>query len=144
MRILIVEDDIHIRSILCLTLRQLGQHEVEEASDGEEALKILSKEHTFDLILMDHMMPKKNGLQTLQEYLQMPLPNHTPIIFLSATLGRETIQKALDTGAIDYIQKPFHPQHICHEIEKIIQKYKSQQLKNNKTMFNIEERKKVS
>ena len=125
MRILIVEDDIHIRAILCLTLRQLGQHEVEESRHGEEALEILSKDASFDLILMDGMMPRKDGIQTLYEYLQMPLDHHAPVIFLSAKSGKEDIQKALDLGAAGYIKKPFHPQDICRQIEEILQKDKS-------------------
>ena len=125
MRILIVEDDIHIRAILCLTLRQLGQHEVEESRDGKEALEILSRNTSFDLILMDCMMPKKDGFQTLQEYLQMPLDHHVPVIFLSAKSGKEDIQKALDLGAAGYIQKPFQPQDISRQIEEILKKDKS-------------------
>ena len=144
MRILIVEDDIHIRVILCLTLKQFGQHEIEEATNGEEALKILSQEHSFDLILMDSMMPKKDGLQTLQEYFKIPLGQHSPIIFLSAKSGKEDIQKALDSGAIGYIKKPFDPRSICGQIEETLRKHKLKNLENSNIVVSIEKGKKTA
>ena len=117
MRILLAEDDENIRSLLQLILVRMGQHEVVLAKDGQEALdKALNQ--SFDVILLDGVMPKKSGLQVFRE-LNKKRPSHAPVIFLSAKTDPREIQEFLAGGA-GYLQKPFDPLSICSRIEDIL------------------------
>ena len=79
MRILLAEDDPNISTIAKLTLEQLGGHQVQVAFDGESALKLALSE-SFDVILLDSMMPKMTGVEVCQAY-QQQAENPAPIIF---------------------------------------------------------------
>jgi DNA-binding response OmpR family regulator len=103
MKILIVEDEKHIAEGLRFNLEADG-FEVKTAHDGEEALDIL-KEEEFDAIVLDVMMPKTDGFtvaKTLRE-----AENFTPILMLTALGKPEDVLKGFETGADDYLQKPF-------------------------------------
>ncbi|MCL2189423.1 MAG: response regulator transcription factor [Defluviitaleaceae bacterium] len=101
-KILIVEDDIHISEMLC---ELLGQHAyaVVPAFSGTEALLRL-QEGGFSLVLLDVMLPGKDGGQVLAE---MRASMSLPIIMLTAKTDKETTVKLLQMGADDYIAKPF-------------------------------------
>jgi putative two-component system response regulator len=76
------------------------------AKDASMALKLI-KEHGFDLILMDIMMPKINGFEVCKIIKEDEKTQKIPIIFLSGHDSSEDIQKAYEVGGIDYIIKPF-------------------------------------
>ena len=103
MRILIVEDEIGILQFLQQGLEEEG-YTVVTASDGEKALELLTNE-SFDLVLLDWMLPKLTGLEVCKAYR---LQNKTtPVIFLTA---KDTVQETIEglqAGANDYIKKPF-------------------------------------
>jgi DNA-binding response OmpR family regulator len=102
-KILIVEDEIGIVQFLKEGLEEEG-FEVEYANDGVAGLK-LATEKTFDLLLLDWMMPKMTGLELCKKFRESN--SSTPIIFLTA---KDTIQEAVEglkSGANDYIKKPF-------------------------------------
>ena len=104
-KILIVEDEEDIHELLLFTMRRAG-HQVIGAKSGEEAITILGRE-TFDLIILDIMLPHKNGFEVLA-FLQNLVPAaHTRVILLSAMSNSDTIVKGLTDGAVDYITKPF-------------------------------------
>jgi DNA-binding response OmpR family regulator len=113
MRILLAEDDINVALIMRLCLEKIGGHTVEVADDGEKAFNAASH-GGYDLILLDGMMPKKNGLQVAQELRDAG--NQIPIIFLSAKSSEQEFL-ALSAG---YIAKPFEPTTICARIEEIL------------------------
>lgn len=118
MRILLAEDDIHISTIARIALEELGGHQVTLASDGEEALKIALSE-SFDVILMDEMMPKMNGLSVVREYNRQKGSQSDPIIFLSAK-SQESDIKDFRSSATGFIPKPFDPAQLCHLISTIL------------------------
>ena len=118
MKILLAEDDHNISTIALIALKQLGGHEVVLASDGEEALKSALHED-FDLILLDEMMPKKNGLKVCLEYRQQTR-SETPIIFLSAKSQANDIENFKKMGH-GFIPKPFDPTTLCAQIEKLME-----------------------
>lgn len=122
MKILLAEDDIHIQVITQLCLETLGKHNVEVAADGEQAL-ILAKQQSFDLIILDGMMPKKSGKEVAQELLKNQL-FRTPIIFLTAKSDPQELVE-LETLGIGRIAKPFDPQSICAEIDTLLSKQKT-------------------
>ena len=103
MRILIVEDEIGILQFLQQGLEEEG-YTVVTASDGEKALELLTN-NSFDLVLLDWMLPKLTGLEVCKAYR---LQNKTtPVIFLTA---KDTVQETIEglqAGANDYIKKPF-------------------------------------
>jgi DNA-binding response OmpR family regulator len=102
-KILIVEDEIGIVQFLKEGLEEEG-FEVEYANDGVAGLK-LATEKTFDLLLLDWMMPKMTGLELCKKFRESN--SSTPIIFLTA---KDTIQEAVEglkSGANDYIKKTF-------------------------------------
>lgn len=76
------------------------------ARSGEEALIFLEKKH-IDIILLDIKMPGIDGFETAHRLRTLPMHENTPIIYLTADTSEETIEKAFDSGAVDYITKPF-------------------------------------
>lgn len=103
MRILVVEDEKKVASFIKRGLEE-EQYEVLTAADGEEGLK-LALEKPFDLIVLDWMLPKKDGLSVLKDLRERK--NVTPILMLTAKDSVEDIVAGLDSGSDDYLTKPF-------------------------------------
>lgn len=120
MHILLAEDDPNISVVIQLCLEKIGGHTVVIKSDGDSALQTALVE-SFDLILLDGMMPKKSGLQVAHELRASGTrtPISTPIIFLSAKTDENDVKEFLKFGA-GYIPKPFDPQAICTRIDEIL------------------------
>jgi CheY-like chemotaxis protein len=119
-KILIAEDERDIRELITFTLRYAG-HEVHQASNGEEALK-MAKELIPELILMDVRMPKMTGYEACRHMKLDEKLKNIPVVFLSAK-GQETeIQTGLEVGATDYILKPFAPDQLIKRVSEILAK----------------------
>lgn len=118
MRILLAEDDQHISVIMQIVLEKIGNHTVVICEDGESALTTALSE-TFDLFILDGMMPKKPGLQVAKD-IRTSGNTTTPIIFLSAKSEAKDLQEFLSIGN-GFIPKPFDPQTICARIDEILQ-----------------------
>lgn len=103
MKILVVEDEKKIANFIKRGLEE-EQYQVQTASDGEEGLK-LALEKTFQLIVLDWMLPKKDGLSILKELRGKK--NMTPVLMLTAKDSVEDIVTGLDSGSDDYLTKPF-------------------------------------
>lgn len=103
MKILIVEDNISLRNVLRLSLESKG-FTVDEAEDGEIG-SYLARTNSYDIILLDNVLPKKMGGHICKEIRESG--KHTPILVLSSK--QEVLSKIqlLDTGADDYLSKPF-------------------------------------
>lgn len=104
-KILIVDDEIANRKLLTGIFRKEGYRLV-EAGDGVDAIKLALQEMP-DLILLDIMMPQKDGYQVCQELKQNNRSADIPIIFLSAKAEKEDKIKGLELGGVDYVTKPF-------------------------------------
>ncbi len=113
-KILIVDDEPDIRSVLKMALRSL-KHEIIEASNGKEALAKL-KESKPDLILMDVMMPEMDGVSAIREIRKKTANTALPIIVLSAVGEKDRWVEALESGANDYVPKPFDPKELFARI----------------------------
>ena len=116
-KVLIIEDDESNRRILEMTLQGLGC-EVLTAVNGEDGYKKALKEKPA-LILMDIMMPKMSGIDTLKKMRKSKDLKNTPVLVVSAKAAKEDAANALAVGATEFITKPFRVQ----EIQKIIKKY---------------------
>lgn len=103
MKILVVEDDRKVAGFIEQGLREEG-YAVDVAKDGDEAT-MLAHINEYDAILLDLMLPKKNGLQVATELRKEG--RATPILMLTARDSTEDIVRGLDAGADDYLGKPF-------------------------------------
>jgi CheY-like chemotaxis protein len=103
-KILIVEDDENIRAAFAGQLECLG-YETESAQNGKEAVERVQKE-SFDLILMDLVMPEMDGFEAIRRIREMRSLSFIPIIVVSAREASDGIEKALELGANDYVVKP--------------------------------------
>lgn len=103
MRILVIEDNIRTADYICAGLKQ-NYFNPEIAYDGEDGL-FLAKNNRYDLIILDVMMPKIDGLEFIQRLRQSD--NNTPVIFLSARGHVDDRVKGLELGGDDYLVKPF-------------------------------------
>jgi DNA-binding response OmpR family regulator len=117
--ILVVDDEEEIRKILIDCLSDSG-YKVLEASDGNEALKIVT-EFTPDLILLDIVMPKLSGFQLLR---RIKNTLDIPVVVLSARIETTDKLEAFELGADDYITKPFVVEELKARIEVIIKRNK--------------------
>ena len=106
-RILIVEDEPQINRLIELVLLSDGFYKIKKAYDGMEALKII-KEDKPDLILLDVMIPEINGFELCRQLKSDPYLKSISIIMLTARKMEEDILEGFESGAIDYITKPFN------------------------------------
>ena len=121
-KILIAEDEPDIRELISFTLRYAG-YEVIAASNGEEALRIILQ-NLPDLVLLDVRMPRLSGYDVCRHLKNQPATCEIPVVFLSAKGQESEIQAGLDAGAIDYILKPFSPDHLMERIRQILEERK--------------------
>lgn len=117
-RILLIEDEKSIREVVKLNL-ELEKYEVIDAHDGFEALKKIEDAY-YDLIVLDLMLPKLNGLEILEK---IRLKNiETPVIIISAKDTSSDRIKGLKTGADDYLVKPFEFEELLLRIQKLLER----------------------
>ncbi len=102
-KILIVDDDLGLRSMLRILLNTNG-HETLIAEDGQEALELI-KQYTFDLMITDLRMPHMDGLSLLRAVKALALS--MPVILITAYSSREAAAEAVELGAFAYVAKPF-------------------------------------
>src|SRR5512146_589103 len=109
-RVLLVEDETDIRELIRYSLAQAGL-EVEEASDGAEAL---DKMRAFapDLVVLDLMLPGMTGLEVCQRLRSRAATTHLPIMIVSARSAASDKALGLAIGADDYVTKPFSPRDL--------------------------------
>ncbi len=116
MKVMVVDDSLFMRSIIKNVLTEAGITDIAEAADGEEAI-IKYKELKPGLMFMDIMMPKKTGLEALKDIIAV---DANAKIVMCTSVGQEKIvQEAVESGAVDFITKPFKSE----DIKEIIAKY---------------------
>lgn len=118
-RILIVDDDKAIRKLISVYLDNEGM-KTEQAEDAIEALALLEK-NDFDLIILDIMMPKLDGIQAC---LKIREERSMPIIMLSAKSEDMDKIQGLASGADDYLSKPFNPLELIARVKSQLRRYK--------------------
>ena len=116
--ILVVDDDKEIVNAIEIYLSQEG-YKIIKAYDGEEALKKI-EENEIHLIILDIMMPNKDGIETLQEIRKSKT---IPVIMLSAKSEDYDKISGLNTGADDYVTKPFNPLELIARVKSNIRRY---------------------
>ena len=116
--ILVCDDDKEIVKAIGIYLIKEG-YNVFKAYDGNECLEILQK-NKVQLVILDIMMPKKDGIETINEIREK---YSIPVIMLSAKSEDEDKIKGLDMGADDYVTKPFNPQELIARVNSLLRRY---------------------
>ncbi|MBK1705311.1 phosphate regulon transcriptional regulator PhoB [Halochromatium glycolicum] len=117
--VMIVDDEPDIREVMRFALEEGGFRTL-EAGHADEARKLLP-EHP-DLVLLDWMLPGRSGLELAAQLKQSPKTRHVPIIMVSARGEEEDRVKGLDTGADDYITKPFSPREMVARVNAVLRR----------------------
>lgn len=134
--ILVCDDDKEIVEAIEIYLRQEG-YNVLKAYDGEEALRVLKQEEKVDLLVIDVMMPRLDGIRAT---LKIREENSLPIIILSAK--SEDVDKilGLNVGADDYVTKPFNPLELVARVKSQLRRYTklgSTVVQNNSAVYTV-------
>lgn len=134
--ILVCDDDKEIVEAIEIYLRQEG-YNVLKAYDGEEALKVLKREEKVDLLVIDVMMPRLDGIRAT---LKIREENSLPIIILSAKSEDADKILGLNVGADDYVTKPFNPLELVARVKSQLRRYiklGSTVVQNNNTVYTV-------
>ncbi len=118
MKILVVEDEERVAQFIQKGLKEEG-HAVDVAYDGEDG-GFLAEVNDYDLIILDLMLPKKNGLQTCKEIRDHGV--NTPVLMLTARDSVEDKVRGLDAGADDYLAKPFAFEELLARVRALLRR----------------------
>src|SRR5215510_6616100 len=118
-RILIIDDEEHIRRMMRLTLEAAG-YEVGEASDGEEGLCLYADGSTWDAIVLDQKMPGIDGLETLRRLKK--LNPDARVVMATAYASIELAVDAMKLGATDFVRKPMTPKVLRNAVSAALSK----------------------
>ena len=121
--ILITDDDPDVREFLKLIL-ETGPYELTFAAHGEEALEKI-REKVPDLLVLDLLMPNKDGFEVIKELKENPQFSNVPILILTSVKKQASERRyELETGLAldidDYVEKPVNPKDLIHRVEKIL------------------------
>ena len=126
--ILVIDDERAIRDMVCLALSQ-DHFQWKEASDAHKAESII-KNHPPKLILLDWMMPGVSGIDFARKLRRMPESTNIPIIMLTAKTEEDDVIRALESGADDYLTKPFSPRELIARIKSLLRRSQPEKSKN--------------
>lgn len=116
MRVLVIDDEPDVL-LLCRVNLEFAGHQVLEAPDGERGLELAAAERP-DLIVLDVMLPQRDGISVLEELVETPETSDTPVVLLTAKAQREDQLRGWRAGAADYVTKPFSPAMLTHVVER--------------------------
>ncbi len=116
--ILIADDEEDLRALLLMTLEDPAYHLL-EASDGESALRLINTDSP-DVVILDWMMPKKNGIDVARAMQEQPRLKHIPIIMLTAKDQPCDQEYGEDAGVHAYFVKPFSPLKLLEKVQQLL------------------------
>ena len=117
--VLVVDDDPVILKLLEVNFEMEG-FTVLVAHDGEEGIEVARQDRP-DVIVSDIMMPKRSGLELVTELKGDPDTSDIPIILLSAKAQNADVRSGLDSGADDYVTKPFEPMDLVDRVNRLLE-----------------------
>jgi DNA-binding response OmpR family regulator len=118
-RILVAEDEPHIRRIL-IAMLEAADYEVIATPDGGAAIARLEADETIDLVVTDLMMPVANGLEVLERVQSLAHRKSMPVLVLTAKGQDADRDAAFELGAHDFMTKPFSPKKLIARIDEIL------------------------
>jgi DNA-binding response OmpR family regulator len=116
--VLVADDDPDILDLVTFRLDRAG-YEVVQARDGQEALEA-ALERTPDLCVLDVMMPRLDGYEVTRRLREDSATKSVPIILLTARAQEADVQRGFESGATDYVKKPFSPQELRARVEALL------------------------
>ncbi|MGC6567394.1 MAG: response regulator transcription factor [Akkermansiaceae bacterium] len=122
-KILIVEDEVDIAALISFNLERAG-YRVDMAHDGREGLEKILHEQP-DLVILDLMLPGMDGYAILKEMQRDPRTHSTPVLMLTAKTQTDDRIRGLESGADDYLTKPFSPKELLLRVQAIIKRNRS-------------------
>ena len=117
-RILLAEDEEVLRMLVVDTLED-EDYMIDEAADGGEAMELFQN-HSYDLVILDYMMPVYTGLEVIEQIRNTETEGHTKILMLSAKNQSYEQEQILQTGADYFMAKPFSPMKLLELVEEIL------------------------
>lgn len=117
--ILVVEDDDNIAELLAFMLER-ENHQVQVIGDGEQARRHIASQAPPALVVLDAMLPQRDGLALLGDMRGNPAWAATPVVMLTAKSLERDIVRALEAGANDYVVKPFQPQELLARVRRLV------------------------
>ena len=117
-RILVADDDVDIRELVEFKLSTLG-HEIVAVADGAAAIEACQASRP-DLAVLDVMMPGVSGLDAIRAIRADPALADLPVILLTARAQESDVETGFDSGADDYITKPFSPRELAARVEALL------------------------
>ncbi len=134
--ILVVDDETSIREMLVISLESAG-YNVLQAENAKTAHSLVLDKHP-DLILLDWMMPVTTGLELLRRLKRDEMTDHIPVIMLTAKAEESSKISGLDSGADDYIAKPFSPRELLSRVKAILRRVSREKLKDTIIVGDLE------
>jgi two-component system, chemotaxis family, chemotaxis protein CheY len=131
LRVLIVDDSIHIRKIIKAVCNSMGIRKISEASDGRAATEQIQAKKDkitgpgirfYDLIICDWQMPEMNGIELLRTIRSDPTLQKTPFLMVTAEQNKDLVAEAIAEGVNDYIIKPFTAEVLERKITRVMEK----------------------
>ncbi|MGC1271675.1 MAG: phosphate regulon transcriptional regulator PhoB [Croceibacterium sp.] len=119
-KLLLVEDDIALAELLEFRFENEG-YDVRVTSDGDEAL-VLASEDAPDLVILDWMIEGTSGIEVCRRLRRDKATAHVPIIMLTAREGEDDRVRGLETGADDYVTKPFSPRELLARVSAVLRR----------------------
>jgi two-component system, OmpR family, phosphate regulon response regulator PhoB len=119
-KMLLVEDDAALAELLVYHFRR-EDFDVKQTADGEEAL-LLAQENAPDIVLLDWMIEGLSGIEVCRRLRRMPETQNVPIIMLTARGEEEDRVRGLETGADDYVTKPFSPRELVARVGAVLRR----------------------
>jgi two-component system response regulator MtrA len=117
-RIIIVDDDEIVTEIAGEALEAVG-HMVSAVHDGDAAIAVIESSDP-DLLILDYNLPGRTGMDILREVRALPHGADRPVMMITANSGRLLMARAEQTGADDYIVKPFEPSDLVRRVEALL------------------------
>jgi len=122
--VLLIEDSEDIRGILQFMLEREG-YEVATASDGREGLRAIESGAPPGIVILDVMLPFVDGFTLLQKIRDTEAWRDVPVLMLTAKSGQKDIVRGLDTGAADYMAKPFDSSELMARVRRLLRNSRS-------------------
>lgn len=119
LKVLLVDDDDDLRMIGEMALTEVGGMQTVLASSGAMALELAVREQP-DVVLLDVMMPGMDGPTTFRRLREQPSTASIPVVFVTAKVQRQEVERYLELGAIGVIGKPFDPMGLPDELRAIM------------------------
>ncbi len=130
-KILVVEDEIDIKNLIVYALENKG-YDLISTDDGEKAIKLV-KENKPNIIILDWMLPSVSGLEVCRTIRRDETTQHIPIIMLTAKSTENDKILGLDSGADDYITKPFSTNELFSRVKAILRRVNGTKNNNDDT-----------